>query len=231
MGAVTFEDEPPPAGTAPAAASSAVTFDDAPPALSREREIRLEALKKLMVKPPDVLDRAVDQYTLGMTRPLKGISTVVEGKANEWFGGGKPATAGEYYRGGVGAQGDYFDEAVRTTPGPAGTAADLVGAVGSGFSGTGGKLLSKGGQAAIAGLQGAIGGASRNAEDVGSAVKGALGGTVDAATSWTLGGLLDRFKGVKKPEALGGGRVADVAGARKEIDVASRGGNSQTVED
>jgi hypothetical protein len=104
---------------------------------------------------------------------------------------------------------------VANTQGPAGTAMDIAGSVGSGIGGSGGKLLGRGAQAAIAGLQGAVGGASRNAEDVGSAAKGAaIGGTVDAASSWTLAGLLDRF----------------TKGARKDIGVASRGGNAQTLE-
>jgi hypothetical protein len=194
---------------------SAPTEAPAEGPVSREQEIRREALKKLMVKEPDILDRGVDAYTFGMTRPLAGLKSVVEGKAHEYFGDGKPATAGEYWRGGVKAQGDYFDKAVENTQGPAGTAADIVGSVGSGLGGSGGKLLGRGAQAAIAGIQGAIGGASRNAEDVSSAAKGAaVGGTIDAATSWTLAGLLDRF----------------TKGARKDIGVASRGGNSQTLE-
>jgi hypothetical protein len=186
---------------------------DEPP-VSREREIQAEVLKKLNVKKPGYEDRFVDQYTLGIPGPLKGLTTMIEGKANEWFGDGKPATAGEYYRGGYNAQRDYFDQAVKNTPGPAGTAVDIAGAVGSGL-GTSSKILGKGTQAIGAGIQGAIGGASRNADDWGKAAKGgAVGGTVDAGASWMLGGLLDRF----------------TRGAKKDIGIASRGGNAQTLE-
>ena len=212
--------------TPPPPAASGGSFDhilaappaDAPPAAAaptRAQQIREAVLKQLNVKPPGYEDRFADQYSLGLIRPLKGLSTVVEGKANEWFGGGEPATVGDYWRGGVGAQGDYIDQAVKNTPGPAGTAVDVAGAVGSGIGSSGGRILGKGAQALGAFTQGAVGGASRNAEDVGSATKGAaVGGTVDAATSWMLGGLLDRF----------------TKGAKKDIGVASRGGTSQTLE-
>ena len=216
MGAVTFDDEPPPAAAAaPAAESKAVAFDDEPPALTREQEIRRDALLKIAAEhgKAGVLDRAVDQYTMGMIRPISGFKTLVEGKANEWFNGGKPATAGEYWRGGVGAQGDFIKQAEENTPGPVGTAADVVGGL---MSGSGGPKIA--GKAALAGraaLQGAIGGASRNAEDVGSAAKGAaIGAGVDAASQSVVGALLDRF----------------TRGARKEIGVASRGGSAQSVE-
>ena len=182
--------------------------------IPREMEIRGEALKKLAEAhgTPGYLDRAVDQYTMGLIRPLSGLKTLAEGKANEWFGGGKPATAGEYWRGGVGAQDEFIKQAEANTPGPAGTALELAGGLASGSGGP--KILGRGALAGQAFLQGAIGGASRNAEDVESAAKGAaIGGTVDAAAQSTLGALLDRF----------------TRGARKEIGVASRGGNAQQM--
>ena len=183
--------------------------------IPREMEIRAEALKKLAEThgTPGYLDRAVDQYTMGLIRPISGLKTLVEGKANEWLGDGKPATAGEYWRGGVGAQDQFIKQAEANTPGPAGTAVDIAGGLASGSGGP--KILGRGALAGQAFLQGAIGGASRNAEDVGSAAKGAaIGGTVDAAAQSTLGGLMDRF----------------LRGTRKELGVASRGGNAQQMQ-
>ena len=183
--------------------------------IPREMEIRAEALKKLAEThgTPGYLDRAVDQYTMGMIRPLSGLKTLAEGKASEWFGDGKPATAGEYWRGGVGAQDQFIKQAEANTPGPAGTAVDIAGGLASGSGGP--KIASKAALAGRAFLQGAVGGGSRNAEDVGSAAKGAaIGGTVDAAAQSTLGGLMDRF----------------LRGTRKELSVASRGGNAQQMQ-
>ena len=183
--------------------------------IPREMEIRAEALKKLAEEhgTPGYLDRAVDNYTYGMIRPLSGLKTLAEGKANEWFNGGKPATAGEYWRGGVGAQDEFIKQAETNTPGPAGVAADLAGGLASGSGGP--KIVGKTALAGRAFLQGALGGASRNAEDAGSAAKGAaIGGTVDAVTQSTLGALMDRF----------------LRGTRKELGVASRGGNAQQMQ-
>jgi hypothetical protein len=183
------------------------------PARTREQQERLKVLNKLMVKDPDKLDLAADEYTLGMARPLSGIKNVVEGKASELFGTGTPATVGEYYRGGVKGQEDYFDRAAEYNPGPGGTAASLVGGVGSGIGTSGGRMLTKGAQALNAFTQGAVGGASRNATDPGSAAGGAvIGGAVDATVSSTVRALADRFL---------------LRGARKDISVASREGSSQ----
>ena len=181
---------------------------------TRAQLIQQEVMKQLSKKEPGYEDRFVNQYTFGMPIPLQGLKTVVEGKAKEYFGGGEPASVGDYWKGGVGAQKEYFRQAEANTPGPAGVAVDVAGALASGPKGVG-KILGKGEQAIQAGVQGAIGGAARNAEDAGSAATGAaVGGTVDAATTFTLAGLLDRF----------------TKGARKDIGVASRGGNAQTLE-
>lgn len=175
----------------------AATEPEGPPAPTREQEIRRDRLKELMQREPGYLDRAVDQYTYGITRPLSGAAAVVEGKANEWFKGGKPATVGEYYRGGVGATEDFMDKAVENTPGAGGVAADLAGAVGSGMHGP--KAATKLGQMGIAAVQGGIEGASRNAKDLGDAAGGAvLGAGTNAAVTGTLGALIDRFKGQGK---------------------------------
>ena len=181
--------------------------------LSREQEIKYAKLAELRKQDvPPLLDRAIDQYTMGLPRVLSGVQSVVEGKANEWFNGGKPATVGEYWRGGVGAQDEKIRAAEAETPGPAGVAADVIGGVAGGSGGP--KIAGKAALAARAFLQGAIGGASRNAEDLKSAAKGGLiGGTVDAAAQTTLGALMDRF----------------LRGTRKEIGVASRGGNAQQM--
>jgi hypothetical protein len=181
--------------------------------LTREQEIKYSKLAELRKQEvPPLLDRAIDQYTMGLTRPLSGLNSVLEGKANEWFKGGKPATAGEYWRGGVGAQDEKIRAAEAETRGAAGTAADVAGALTGGSGGP--KIIGKGAQVARAFLQGAIGGGSRNAEDIGSAAKGAaIGGTVDAVTTGALNTLFDRF----------------TRGARKEIGVASRGGSGQQM--
>lgn len=178
----------------------------------REREIRAEALKKLMVKPPGLEDRFANEMSQGLIHPIAGAKSLVEGKVNEWLGGGKPATAGEYYRGGYGASKDYIKQAEEATPGPKGIAADVGGALLGGSGG--GKILGRGPQAALAGLQGFIGGASRNADSVGNAVQGGLiGAGTNAAASHMLNGLLDRLGWFK--------------GAKKDIDLAGRGGGSQ----
>jgi hypothetical protein len=184
------------------------------PDLTREYEIRHQALAKLLQEHPQpgYPDRFADSASMHMIHPVLGLKGVVEGKANEWFRGAPPATVGEYWRGNVGASKDLIRQAEANTPGPKGTAVDIAGAVATGRGGP--KILTKGGQAMHAFGQGVIGGAADNPEDTASATKGGLiGGAVNAVTSTTLNALLDRF----------------TRGARKEIGVASRGGNSQQM--
>ena len=142
-------------------------------------------------------------------QPIGGVMSVIEGKLS-----GSPATAGELYRGGVGAEEDYRARAIANTPGALGVATDVAGSlVGGGRStartGLGTQMLQAGGQ-------GAIEGASNNAKDLSSAAGGAaVGGGVSAGTTGILGALLSRFKD---------------AGTKKDLGVASRQGGSQLLE-
>ncbi len=184
------------------------------PDLTREYEIRHQALAKLLQEHanPGYPERFADNASMHLIHPVQGLKGVVEGKAREWFGGGPPATVGEYWRGNVGASKDLIRQADANTPGLKGTAVDVAGSLATG--GGGPKILTKGGQALHAFGQGVIGGAADNPEDTASATKGGLiGGAVNAVTSTTLNALLDRF----------------TRGARKEIGVASRGGNAQQM--
>src|SRR4029079_11216133 len=110
---------------------------------TRAQLIQQEVMKQLSKKEPGYEDRFVNQYTFGMPIPLQGLKTVVEGKAKEYFGGGEPASVGDYWKGGVGAQKEYFRQAEENPPGPAGTAVDVAGALASGPKGVG-KILSRG---------------------------------------------------------------------------------------
>jgi len=186
------------------------------PAISREQEIRREKLKALLTANPNpgYTERLKDQVTSGLMRPISGAMSVVGGKVGEVFGG-KPATAGEYYRGGVGAEEDFIKQAQKNTPGPVGTAVDVTGSLVGGGRAVG-PAVGLGKQALQSGVQGAIEGGARNAESPTSAAGGAaIGGGIGAAGSAIVGGLLDRLK--------------RVSGAKADIGEASRGGNAQLL--
>ena len=182
--------------------------------LTPEQNVRYAALQKLLVKPYGAEDQAVDAYTMGMPRVLNGLTTMVEGKAKDLFGAGQNASAGDYYRGGYGAQDEYFKRSADEM-GTKGKIAGLVGSLASGSRGLG--MMGKGEQALQAFGQGAVQGAATHGEDWGSAAKGAVKeGILNAGSNWLFNGLLDRF-----------GRVA---GARKDLATASRQGSAQSVE-
>jgi hypothetical protein len=209
---------------------------DAAPGLTREQEIRRENLQKLLAASSGkqtlsglvtgeqpvsgfsaYTNRLKDAWTSGLSRPMGAAMTTVGGEIGELFGG-KPATLGERWRGGIGAEEDYAKALEDRSKGVVGSGVSLLGSLASGGRSVGGAAPGLGVQAVRAGTQGAIEGGARNAEDVGSAATGAvIGGGVNAATSTVLGGLLDRFR--------------RVGAAKQDIGVASRGGTSQTLKE
>lgn len=186
-------------------------FDDLIPGkLSREQELRRENLKLLLARgEPGYTERISDQITSGVTRPITGVMRGITGVFDP------TSTFGERYRAGVGAEEDYYQRSVKNTPGPLGTATDVVGSIVGAGKATGPASLGK--QVLQSSVQGAVEGGARNAEDLGSAAGGAaVGGGLGAATSAVVGGLLDRLGRVK--------------GAKADIGKASQGGTSQTLE-
>ena len=195
----------------------------APP--SREQEIRAERLKALRAASGEgsavpgasgiraYTSRLSDAVTSGLARPMGGLMSVVGGEVGEYFGG-KPATVGERWRGGVGAEEDYAREQEKKSEGLGGAAVSTVGSLASGGQNVGRAGLAKlVGQGAV---QGGVEGAARNAEDPVSALAGAgVGAGVNAATTGTVGALANRL-----------GRVRQ---AERTIGEASRGGTSQTL--
>jgi hypothetical protein len=180
---------------------------------SREQEIRRERLQRLLAAgEPGFSERLKGQVTSGVMQPIGGVMSVIEGKLK-----GSDATAGELYRGGVGAEEDYRQRAIDNTSkgwkAPLGVATDVVGSLVGGGKSTGPASLGK--QMLQSGVQGAIEGASNNAKDVGSAAGGAVvGGGLSAGTTGILGALLGRFKD---------------AVTKKDLGVASRGGSGQQM--
>lgn len=186
-----------------------------PEPLTREQEIRRDRLQRLLAANPNpgYTERFKDQVTSGLMRPIGGGMSVTLGLGSELMGG-KPATIGEYWRGGVGAEEDFIHQAEKNTKGPLGTAVDFAGSLIGGGKAT--KALSLGKQALQSAVQGGIEGAARNADSWGSALKGsAFGSALGAGSSAVLGALTDRL-----------GRVVN---AKKDIGLASQGGNSQTL--
>lgn len=177
--------------------------------VSREKQLRAEYGKAIAQRgEPGYGERFLDSLSAGVIRPLSGATRVVGGLFDP------SSTAGERWRAGVGAAGDYFKKGEENTAGPLGVATDIGGAVAGGVGGLGratlGRLMARG----AAG--GAVEGAARNAEDLGSAATGAaVGGAVGGAASGVAGTVANRLAGK----------------AAKEIGEASRGGSSKTVKD
>jgi hypothetical protein len=186
---------------------------DAP---SREKELRVEYLKKLMAPgEPGYSQRLKDSATLGLMRPLGGVMQGVAGLADP------TSTFGERYRAGVGAEEDYAKRAVENTPGVAGVATDVAGSVGAAPVAAGRAGLAKLiGQSAATG---AVEGAARNAEDPEKALKGAAtGAAVGGATSAAVGGaakLLPNVQGAQKAarEANQGATPEELKAAAKPL--------------
>ena len=225
-----FELDEPPAGGGDIPAGFKL---DEPP-VSREREIRLENLKKLMAmssgkqnlsglvtgEAPPVsafsayTNRLKDAWTSGLARPMGAAMTTATGEIGELFGG-KPATLGERWRGGIGAEEDYAKAMEEKSKGALGTGVSVLGSLASAGRGTGAPLT-LGREMLRAGTQGTIEGVARNAESVGNAVTGgATGGVTGAGVTGVTGALLDRLR--------------RVGGATRDVGEASRGGTSQTL--
>ena len=140
------------------------------PPLSREQEIRRERLQRLvdadtqrssgrrtdpaqlLLGAPGILERAKGAATSSLMRPIGGLMSVAEGTLK-----GDPASTGELWRAGVGAEKDYYDQAVANTSkgwkAPLGVAADVGGSLVGGGKATGQTSLLK--QIAQSGGQGA----------------------------------------------------------------------------
>lgn len=192
----------------------------AEPALTREQEIRQENLKKLVAmhaaQPNQgfsaYTNRLKDAWTSGLARPMGAAMTTVGGEIGELFGG-RPATVGERWRGGIGAEEDYAKLKEKESEGLLGTGVSVLGSLASGGRATGPKPFTLKQEALRAGAQGGIEGGARNAESVGNAVTGAgTGAAVGAGVTGVVGGLLDRLK--------------RVGTATRDIGEASREGNS-----
>jgi hypothetical protein len=156
--------------------------------------------------------RLADNFTMGLNRPLGGVASVL--------GGGS-------WKAGVGAEEDYIKRAEANTNPVAGAAVDILGGVASGGPV---KQLVKGAAqvpsraAKVAQWlmgstgSGAIEGAARNSEDLGSAATGAVvGGATSKASSSVVGALTDRLAGKAAREAV--------------AEVTERGGGSKALKE
>jgi hypothetical protein len=220
--------------TAPPAADGERKLEFDP--VSREKQLRAEYGKEIAQRgEPGYGERFIDAATYGASRPLSGAARVVGGLFDP------NSTAGERWRAGVGAAGDYFKKGEENTAGPGGFATDVAGALAAPPIGkvaslgkaavTGGRdLLAKlvgkaavtsaekkgAGAVAQATTAGALEGAARNAEDVGSAVEGAeTGGALGGTVAKAIGGASKLFPGVR--------------GAEKEARVAARGESPEEI--
>jgi hypothetical protein len=108
---------------APAAAGGGGTFDDLIPQ-SKEQQLRVQYGKDIAKHgEPGYGERFIDDATFGAIRPLSGLTRVIGGL------GDPSSTAGERWRAGVGAAGDYFKKGEENTAGLGGFATDVAGAV------------------------------------------------------------------------------------------------------
>jgi hypothetical protein len=182
-------DEP----TAAADLPAGFKLDEA--AGGREKALRAEYLKKLLAPgEPGYSARLKDSATLGLARPMSGLMQGIAGL------GDPTSTFGERYRAGVGAEEDYAKRAVENTPGALGMTTDVAGSLGA--SGVGkaaaagrgalGRVIAQG-----TGM-GAVEGAARNAEDVGSAATGAaVGGAFGGTVAGAVGGAAKALPAVR----------------------------------
>jgi len=191
--------------------------------LPRDMQMRADALQKLVEAKgePGYGTRLVDNFTMGLNRPLGGAVNAIGGEG----------TAGERYRAGVGAEEDYVKRAERNTNPWLGGAVDILGGMASGGPGpalTRGAISvakeapSKAAKIAqwLMGNTGsaAIEGAARNAESVENAAVGAgVGGTVGGVTGKVVGSAAKLLPGVR--------------GAQKEVNEAVREGGSKSLKE
>jgi hypothetical protein len=191
--------------------------------LTPEQNYRAQLLQKLVAAKgePGYGYRLADSASLGLARPFSGLAALPGVGAPEGI------TAGEKWRAGVGAEEDYARRAEANTNPYLGAAVDVVGGLASGGPGksvvSGAATVAKEAPSTLAKIgramlgatgSGAIEGAARNSESVGSAATGAgVGGVVGGATGGVLGALTSRLPGVR--------------GAQKEVGAAVREGGSE----
>ena len=183
------------------------------PGQEAQGERRRKLMELLAAKgEPGYGARLADNFTFGLNRPLGGVASVL--------GGGS-------WKAGVGAEEDYIKRAEANTNPYLGAATDIVGGIASGGPAPavvrGAATVAKEAPSKLAKVAqwlagstgtGAIEGAARNAEDVGSAAIGAgVGGAVSKVGSSVVGALTDRL----------------ASKAAKEITDASRGGSASTL--
>lgn len=179
----TFDDLIPktPGAAATPAPAAGGTFADLIPAepAADDRATRLRKMALAAMPPGGAGDVYKDSFTLGLQKPVAGLAT---GVGNMLTG---KSGFGEGYVAGTGAYDDWLEQAKKDT-GWGGTAASIAGSL---TPGAAGKTLAKGVMPVMraAAELGAVEGAARNSEDVGSAGMGAVGG---AATGAATAGLL-----------------------------------------
>jgi hypothetical protein len=186
MGAVTFEDEP-----SAATASKAVTFDDAPPVLSKG-----EALRKALVEQEKARElpthralasTALDEFTLGATRPISAaLAATTEG-----ITGAHPDTSwGERYAA-MKAALDARAEKAKAGLGGAGPSVAAVSSLPANYLlGGGGKLMGLGETVLKSMVPASIEGVSKAAP--GEELKGGLKSAGTAAGATTVLGSAAR---------------------------------------
>jgi len=207
---------------------------------AREKELRAEYLKSLMAPgEPGYSQRLKDSATLGLMRPISGVMQGVAGLFDS------TSTFGERYRAGVGAEEDYARRAVENTPGAAGVATDIAGGLGAVGSGRAAAAATQVANAATTGRAiapataeaagraelgkviaqgagtGAVEGAARNSEDVGSAAQGAaIGGALGGAVSGAVGGAAKLVPGVRGAQKAA--REANQGASPEELKAAAK---------
>jgi hypothetical protein len=222
--------------TAPAAAGERkLEFDPA----SKEQELRAQYGKEIAQRgEPGYGERFIDAATLGLSRPLSGAVRAAGGLFDP------NSTAGERYRAGVGAAEDYFKKGAENTAGWGGTATDVAGSLFAPPIGkavalpgaiaryvvpkiapavqTGGReLLGK--MIAQGATTGAVEGAARNAQDVGSAAEGAgWGAALGAGTSAAVGGAAKFVPGAGVRGAQQAAREANQGATPEELKAAAK---------
>ena len=205
-------------------------LDEAP--VSREQEIRRENLKKLMATSAGqqtlsglvtgdasvcgfsgYSNRLKDAMTSGLARPIGAAMTTAGGEIGEYFGG-KPATLGERWRGGIGAEEDYAKAMEEKSKGVVGTGVSVLGSLASAGRGAGAPSRYREKCCARVRRAQSRAGPGTPKASATQLTGSATGGVVGAGTTGIVGAGLDRLK--------------RVAGAVRDVGEASRGGTSLT---
>jgi len=187
------------------------------PGQAEQGERRRKLMELVAAKgEPGYGARFVDNFTMGLNRPLGGVASVVGG--GDW-------------KAGVGAEEDYIKRAEKNTNPYLGAAVDVLGGVASGGPGPaltrGAAHVAKQVPSTAAKIaqwltgatgSGAIEGAARNAESLPNAAIGAgVGGATSKVTSGVVGALTDRLAGKAAREAV--------------AEATERGGGSKVLKD